>query len=125
MAQHQDQSNHHNKKTTLNSKSDQLAVRKSTPKIVDRVYRYPVVNMAITLGYSQYDKLKSSSVTVGEVMAKAESLAAYVWRKVSPIVEKFQEPINKADRLACDTLDFVEDKIGQMTGSNAVAPLFR
>lgn len=95
-------------------KSDQQALRKATPMIVDRVYRYPMINMAITLGYNQYDKLKSSNVTVGEVMTKAESLAAYFWQKVSPFVERFQEPINKVDRLACDTLDFVEEKVNQV-----------
>lgn len=111
MANHQE-NNHQHKKS---NKADQLAVRKGTPMIVSRVYKYPVINMAITLGYSQYDKLKSSNVTVGEVMTKVESLASYFWQRVSPIVEKFQEPINQADRLACDTLDFVETKISQVT----------
>lgn len=94
--------------------NNQLAV-KGAPMIVDRFYRYPMVNFAVNLGYAQYDKLKTSNVTVGEVMTKAESLATYFWQKVLPIVEKFQEPISKADKLACDTLDFVETKINQVT----------
>uniref|UniRef100_A0A6G1SQ36 Lipid storage droplets surface-binding protein 1 n=1 Tax=Aceria tosichella TaxID=561515 RepID=A0A6G1SQ36_9ACAR len=99
----------HQKKS--GKKSEQALVKTT---IVDRVYRYPMINMAITLGYTQYDKLKSSNVTVGEVMTKAESLAAYFWKKVSPFVERFQEPISKVDKLACDTLDFVEEKVNQV-----------
>lgn len=92
-------------------KGQELAIKRRAPMIVDRFYRYPMVNMAVNLGYAQYDKLKTSNVTVGEVMTKAESLASYFWQKVLPIVEKFQEPISKADQLACDTLDFVENKL--------------
>lgn len=115
MANHQEQ-NHQNKhQHNKKQNQDQLALRKSTPMIVERFYKMPVVSMAITLGFSQYDKLKSSNVTVGEVMSRAEGWAAFVWQKVQPIVEKFQEPINKADKLACDTLDFVEDKIHQVS----------
>lgn len=82
--------------------------------IVDRVNRIPMVNFAVSMGFTQYDKLKSSNVTVGQVMSRAESLAAYFWTKVQPIVEKLQDPINKADQLACDTLDFVEVKLRSM-----------
>lgn len=115
MANHQDNQNHQNNKQQKKQNHDQLALKKSTPMIVERVYKIPVISMAVSLGFSQYDKLKSSNVTVGEVMTKAEGWAAYVWQKVQPIVEKFQEPINKADRLACNTLDFVEDKLHQMS----------
>lgn len=110
----ENQNHQQQKKAAGKQKSDQQAVLKATPMIVDRVYRYPMINMAITLGYTQYDKLKSSNVTVGEVMTKAESLAAYLWHKVSPFVERFQEPINRVDKLACDTLDFVEEKVNQV-----------
>lgn len=79
--------------------------------IVERVNRIPVVSFAISMGFSQYDKLKSSNVTVGDVMTRAESWAFYVWEKVKPIVEKLQDPINKADQIACNTFDFVEDKL--------------
>lgn len=78
--------------------------------IVERVNRIPMVNFAISVGFSQYDKIKTSNVTVGDVINRAEGWAFYVWQKVQPIVEKLQDPINKADQLACHTLDFVEDK---------------
>lgn len=96
-------------------KQDQLAVKKATPMIVERFYKIPMVNMALTVGYTQYDKLKASSVTVGEVISRAEGWAAFVWQKVQPIVDKLQDPISRADRLACNTLDFVEGKITQMS----------
>lgn len=81
-----------------------------TPMIVERVNKIPMVNFAISVGFSQYDKFKSSNVTVGDVINRAEGWAFYVWQKVQPIVEKLQDPINRADQLACHTLDFVEDK---------------
>lgn len=70
-----------------------------------------MVNFAISMGYTQYDKLKSSNVTVGNIMSKAEVWTAYLWEKVQPVIEKLQDPINKADQIACNTLDFVEGKI--------------
>lgn len=73
-----------------------------------------MVQFAVTMGFSQYDRLKASNVTVGDVMVRAEGWAAYVWEKVHPFVEKFQEPINKADQIACHTLDFVGDKLTAM-----------
>ena len=119
MAVSQDSKKHEQQQQQQQQKNkqnqDQLAVKKVTPMIVDRFTKYPVVNMAINLGYAQYDKLKTSNVTVGDVMTKAENLASYFWQKLLPIVEKFHEPINKADRLACDTLDYVETKITQVT----------
>lgn len=93
------------------SSSGQDSVKKAgTPMIVERVNRIPMVNFAISVGFSQYDKIKTSNVTVGDVINRAEGWAFYVWQKVQPIVEKLQDPINKADQLACHTLDFVEDK---------------
>lgn len=83
-------------------------VKKPTPMIVERVNKIPVVNLAITMGFSQYDRLKSSNVTVGDLMAKAESWAVYLWEKVQPVIDKLQDPIQKADQLACSTLDYVE-----------------
>lgn len=92
--------------------------KKHTPMIVERVNKMRMVNFAVTMGFSQYNKLKSSNATVGDVITRAESFAAYLWQRVQPIVEKlqpivdkFEEPISKADRLACNTLDFVEDKL--------------
>lgn len=79
--------------------------------IVDRVNKIPIVNFAVSMGFSQYDRLKSSNATVGQAFTKAEGFAAYLWQKVQPIVEKLEEPINRADRLACNTLDFVENKL--------------
>lgn len=73
-----------------------------------------MVNLAVSMGFSQYDKLKSSNVTVAEVMTRAEGWATYVWQKVQPIVERLQDPISKADELACHTLDFVEGKLTAM-----------
>lgn len=95
-----------------NQNNNNQQIRKA--KIVQRVSNYPMINMAISLGYNQYEKLKSSNVTVGDVMSKAEGLAMYFWQKVQPIVVKFQEPITKADQLACDTLDFFESKVTQL-----------
>lgn len=111
----------HNKKANQVSqtKADGGATRKGTPLIVERVNKFPIVNIAISMSYSQYDRLKSSNITVGEVMTRAEGWAVYVWEKVQPIVEKLQEPINKADQLACQTLDFVEVKLGQVKMSQS------
>lgn len=95
-----------------NSSSNNKKLAK--PMIVDRVNKFPIVSMAVSMGFSQYDKLKSSNVTVGDVMTRAESWAAYVWEKVQPIVEKLQEPLHKADQLACTTLDFVESHLQSM-----------
>jgi len=53
-------------------------------------------------------------VTIGDVITRAEGWAAYFWQKVQPIVEKLQDPINKADQLACHSLDFVENKLHSM-----------
>lgn len=100
--------------SAFSSSTSTTARKAQTPMIVERVNRIPMVNFAVSVGFSQYDKLKSSSVTVGDVMTKAEGWAAYVWAKVQPIVEKLQDPINKADQLACNTLDFVEDKLHSM-----------
>lgn len=105
----------YNNQQQNNNKTQSKALKKTTPMIIDRVFKIPVINLAITVGFSQYDKLKSSNVTVGEVMTKAEGWAAYLWQKVQPIVEKLQDPINKADRLACNTLDYVEDKLHQVS----------
>lgn len=105
--------NQQNRKAN-NANNTNSAAKKGTPMIVERVNRYPMVNFAVSVGFSQYDKLKSSNVTVGDVMSRAESWAIYVWQKVQPIVEKLQDPINKADQLACHTLDFVEDKLHTM-----------
>lgn len=79
--------------------------------IVERVNKIPAVHFAISLGYTQYDRLKASNATIGQVMNQAENFAAYLWQKVRPYVTKLQEPIDKADQLACNTLDFVESKI--------------
>lgn len=119
MALIQENNQHHSasKQQHRGKGNQELAVKRLSPMIVDRFFKYPMVNMAVNLGYAQYDKLKTSSVTVGEVMTKAESLASYFWQKVLPIVEKFQEPISKADQLACDTLDFVENKLGNRQAS--------
>lgn len=106
------QENNHNNKQSQQKKQTHSQVRKA--QIVERVSNYPMVNMAISVGYTQYEKLKSSNVTVGEVMSKAEGLALYFWQKVQPIVAKFQEPITKADQLACDTLDYFENKVTQL-----------
>lgn len=84
----------------------------TTPMIVERVQKIPVISFAVSMGMTQYDKLKSSNVTVGEVMTRAENLAFYFWRKVQPIVEKL--PINKADKFVCNTIDYVEDKLSTM-----------
>jgi len=108
------ENSHSNKQKKANSNNQQ--VRKA--QIVERVSNYPMVNMAITVGYTQYEKLKTSNVTVGEVMSKAEGLALYFWQKVQPIVAKFQEPITKADQLACNTLDFFENKVTQLRGTS-------
>lgn len=81
------------------------------PMIVEKVNKIPMVNFAISMGFSQYDKIKSSYATVGDVMVKAENLALFMWSKVQPIVDKLQDPINKADEFACQTFDFVEDKL--------------
>lgn len=128
MANHQENSNQQQQQGKHSQrKQDQLAVKKATPMIVERFYNIPVVSMAWTVGQTQYDKLKSSSVTVGDVIARAEGWAAFVWQKVQPIVDKLQDPISRADRLACNTLDFVEGKITQMshvittTGKTAAA----
>lgn len=96
-----------------NKKSSKPA-RKGTPQIVERVNKFPIVNFAVSMSFTQYDRLKSSNITVGDVMTRAESWAVYVWQKVQPIVEKLQDPINKADKLACQTLDFVEDKFNSV-----------
>lgn len=92
-----------------NNKEAQKNAKKSTPMIIERVNKIPMVKMAVTMGFSQYDKLKTSNVTVGELMTRAEGWAAYVWSKFQPIVEKL--PISRGDQLACSTLDFVEDKL--------------
>lgn len=116
MAHNKEQANNQqqqNRKAN-NVNSSNGTFKKGTPMIVERVNRYPLVNFAVSIGFSQYDKLKSSNVTVGDVMSRAESWAVYVWQKVQPIVEKLQDPINKADQLACHTLDFVEDKLQTM-----------
>lgn len=103
-----------NKTNQASSQGQTKSVKKGTPLIVERVNKFPLVNMAISMSYSQYDRLKSSNITVGDVMTRAESWAVYVWEKVQPIVEKLQEPINRADQLACQTLDFVEGKLCQV-----------
>lgn len=105
----------HNKKASNNQTSNQQkTTRKGTPQIVERVNKFPIVNFAVSMGFTQYGRLKSSNITVGDVMTRAENLAVYFWQKVQPIVEKLQEPINKADMFACQTLDFVEDKFGSV-----------
>lgn len=107
----QPQTNNSKKSSGASNGPNQAGGKKGTPMIVERVNRIPVVSFAISMGFSQYDKLKSSNVTVGDVMTRAESWAFYVWEKVKPIVEKLQDPINKADQIACNTFDFVEDKL--------------
>ena len=97
--------------TTTNKKG-------ATPMIVARVNKIPIVSVAVSMGFSQYDKLKSSNVTVGDVMTRAESWAFYVWQKMQPIVEKLRDPINKADQLACNTLDFLEGKLNTVLPNN-------
>lgn len=96
------------------STKNAVVLRNRTPMIVERVNKIPIVSFAVSMGFSQYDKIKSSHATVNQVFTKAEGLAAYLWQKVQPIVEKLEEPINKADRLACNTLDFVENKLQSM-----------
>ena len=106
------ENNHNNQRPASKKQNQSQAMRKA--QIVERVSNYPMVNMAISVGYSQYEKLKSSNVTIGDVMSKAEGIAMYFLQKVQPIVVKFQEPITKADQLACDTLDYVESKVTQL-----------
>lgn len=112
--------NNKSKANNISNGPNQAGGVNGTPMIVERVNRIPVVSFAISMGYSQYDKLKSSNVTVGDVMTRAESWAFYVWEKVKPIVEKLQDPINKADQLACNTFDFVEDKLNSVRNHELV-----
>lgn len=107
MAQNKEHQPHQENKKTSNNTNN---AKKSTPMIVARVNQIPVVKLAVSMGFSQYGKLKSSNVTVGELMTRAEGWAFYVWSKVQPIVEKLQDPINRGDQLACSALDFVEGK---------------
>lgn len=79
--------------------------------IAARVNKIPMVNSAISMGFDHYGKLKESNLTVGDLMTKAENWAVFLWEKLQPIVEKLQDPIQKADQLACDTFDFVETKL--------------
>lgn len=81
------------------------------PMLIERINKYPVVSAAISMGFSNYGRLKSSSPAVGDVMTKAEAWAAYLWTKVQPIVDKLQNPIHKADEIACQTLDYVEQTL--------------
>lgn len=116
---HQQQNNQQKKASKNPPSTNQTNGALKKPMIVDRVNKIPMVNFAISMGFSQYDKLKTSNITVGDVMTKAESWALFVWSKVAPIVDKLQDPINKADQLACQTFDFVEDKLStvQITAS--------
>lgn len=113
MAQVNSNNKKSNSQTNTNS-ANKVSTKKGKPMIVERVNKIPVVQFAVAMGFSQYDKLKSSNITVGDVMSRAEGWAAYVWEMVQPIVEKLQEPISRADQLACHTLDFVEDKLTTM-----------
>lgn len=79
--------------------------------IVERVNKIPIVSMAIAMGFAQYDKLKSSNVTVGEIMTKAENWAGFLFSKLRPVLDKFEEPITRADKIACSAMDYVEEKI--------------
>lgn len=83
----------------------------ASPMIVERVNQIPIVNLAVTAGFSQYDKLKASNVTIGDVMSQAEKWASYFWSSVQPVVDKLHDPIEKADKLACKTLDYVEANV--------------
>lgn len=119
MAQH-NKEQHQSQASTKKSHNTSMAVSKTgKPMIVERFSKIPMVNKAIIMGYSQYDRLKSSNVTVGDVMSRAEGWAAFLWQKVQPIVEKLQEPINKADQLACKTLDYVENKLSHVSAPKA------
>lgn len=102
---------HENQQKNNNNNQQSKASQKATPKIVERVNKIPAVNFAISVGFSQYDRLKASNITVGEVMTRAESWAVFVWQKMQPIIEKLQDPIKRADQLACTTFDYVEDKL--------------
>lgn len=118
MAQPRDQQQQQQAKSKAHGQQGQTGAgstnRKSTPMIVERVNKYPMVNLAISMGFTQYDKLKSSNVTVGDLMSKAEGWAAYLWEKAQPVIEKLQDPISKVDKIACDTLDFVEGKLNNV-----------
>lgn len=103
------------RKKTAEQASKQQKQPRSRPLIVDKVNKIPVVSLAISMGFSQYDKLKASSLTVGDVMTRAEGWALYLWDKVQPIVDRLHEPIGKADKLACNTFDFVEHKLATMS----------
>lgn len=93
------------------TQANQQTTTQNGPMIVERVNQIPIVNLAVTAGFTQYDKLKSSNVTVGGVISQAEKMAAYLWSQVQPVVNKLQDPIDKADKLACKTLDYVEASV--------------
>lgn len=119
MAQHKEQQSQpqqqqQSKKTTSQAATDKVESNYKSPMIIERVNKIPMVNLAISMGFSQYDKLKSSNVTIGDIMTKAEGWALYVWQKAQPLVEKLQQPIQKADQIACDTFDYVETKISSV-----------
>lgn len=120
MAQVKDnQQSHHqqqakSKNNLSQSAGDKASQAYKTPMIIERVNKLPMVSLAVTMGFSQYDKLKSSNVYVGDIMTKAENWATFLWQKAQPIVEKLQEPIHKVDQLACQTFDYVETKIGNL-----------
>ncbi|XP_046422539.1 lipid storage droplets surface-binding protein 2-like isoform X1 [Neodiprion fabricii] len=84
-------------------------------EVFDRVRNMPVVQSAIGMTGSTYNYVKESSDLLSWALNYAESGLHYASATAAPIatpiVKKFEGPINKVDQTLCKGLDIVEQQV--------------
>ncbi|XP_012257861.2 lipid storage droplets surface-binding protein 2 isoform X2 [Athalia rosae] len=95
-------------------------------EVFDRVCNMPMVQSAIEKTGSTYTYVKESSDLLNWALGYAESGLQYASATAAPIatplVKKFEKPINAVDQTLCKGLDIVEQKVSNVRESAAHQP---
>lgn len=79
--------------------------------ILDRLRKVQMVNQALSIAESSYDRIKHSNGLVEATLSQAESMATNL---ASPLLTTLEKPIHIADNLACQGFD----KVHQVLADN-------
>ncbi|VVC42496.1 Hypothetical protein CINCED_3A005291 [Cinara cedri] len=82
---------------------------------IKRIMKLPVVSSGVNKVTYIYVKVKSSNRIIEYSLDNAEKTVLSVVDISTPIVVKFEDPINKIDEIMCKSLDIVEHNVPMVT----------
>lgn len=82
---------------------------------INRIMKLPVVKSGVNKATCIYVKVKTSNKVIEYSLDNAEKTVLGVVELSTPLVIKFEDPINKIDDLMCKSLDIVEHNVPIVT----------